>query len=340
LGKVPTTGRYAFEGGEGGGVMLTRLGQWADRVSSANPWSNVYGLARTLLAVGTLVTLAATPIDVLFQRASGADLPPVCSGVRQIGAFCVAPRGSLEIVRWLAVILLLVVAIGWRPRLTGVVHWWLAFSLQASSTIADGGDQAASVLTLLLAPLTLLDGRRWHWQADESRGGWAARISGHVTLLMCRLQVAGIYLHAAAGKFMHEEWANGTAVYYWFTHPWIGAHGWMLRLLKPLVITEAVAIITWGTVVFEFFLAAAIVAPRRIRSRLFWPAIAFHIGILLIHGLVSFAIIMSGSLVLLMRLPGEEFAGIALATVKRAARCFVAPLALERPAWSPSRSKT
>ena len=36
--------------------MLTRLGQWARQRARDNvPWTNVYGLARTLLALGTAV---------------------------------------------------------------------------------------------------------------------------------------------------------------------------------------------------------------------------------------------------------------------------------------------
>ena len=320
--------------------MLTRIGMWTDRQCQINPFSNVYGAARTLLACGTLITLAANPTAVLFQPAGGAAHPPVCAGARALSAFCVAPRFSLEVVRWISVLLLLVIASGWRPRLTGMVHWWLAFSLQASSTIADGGDQVASVLTLMLVPLTLLDGRRWHWKMDDSKAAWPALIFGHVTLLACRLQVAGIYLHAAGGKFMHEEWANGTAIYYWFTHPLVGAQGWVLRLLKPLLVTDAVALITWGTVVFEFFLAAALLAPRSTRQVLLWAGIAFHTGIILIHGLVSFATIMFGALVLLMRLPGEEFSMPRLALFERMSRVFPARFAVQPSAWSRSHSKT
>jgi hypothetical protein len=122
----------------------------------------------------------------------------------------------------------------------------------------------------------------------------------------CRLQVAGIYLHAAAGKFQHEEWANGTAIYYWFTHPLIGARGWVLALVGPLVVTRGVALITWGTIVFEFFLAAAIIAPRKPRQVLLAAGIAFHGGILPIHGLVSFADHHVRCARPLMRMPDEK----------------------------------
>jgi len=319
--------------------MLTQIGKWAERFSAVSPWSNVYGLARTLLALGTLVTLAATPSDVLFQPAGGAAHPPMCNGARQISVFCIASHVPSELVRWLSVVALVVVASGFRPRLTGIVHWWIAFSFQGSSPIGDGGDQAAAVLSLLLVPLTLLDGRVWHWQTDESRGGFAARTFGHVTLLACRLQVAGIYLHAAAGKFTHEEWANGTAVYYWFTHPLIGARGWVFALLRPLLITEGVALITWGTIIFEFFLAAAVVAPRKPRQVLLWSGIAFHGGILLIHGLVSFATIMFGALVLLMRMPDEVFALPRWVSVKGTVRGLLAARGSQEPPWSPVRPK-
>src|ERR1700683_1844752 len=97
---------------------LIRLGtlcrNWAVR---SNPWTNVYGLGRTLLAAGTATTLAFSSSSTLFRPAWGVHEFPICPGLSRIGLFCIGSH-HLEITRWIAVIILLVVASGWRPRIT------------------------------------------------------------------------------------------------------------------------------------------------------------------------------------------------------------------------------
>lgn len=51
-----------------------------------------------------------------------------------IGLACVLPVKNLELARWLAVAILLLVASGWR-RVTGVLHWWVSFSLHANTLV-------------------------------------------------------------------------------------------------------------------------------------------------------------------------------------------------------------
>src|SRR5437868_3013270 len=133
-----------------GGVMLTgqtarsdpvmTVGAWARSKIAAPPWGSGLGLARTVLALGTLGTLLATPPRVLLSPLAGGITPPVCAGLAKASAWCLLPH-SPQAVRWLSAAVLLVVASGWRPRLTAVPHWWVSWSLLASVTIQDGGDQ-------------------------------------------------------------------------------------------------------------------------------------------------------------------------------------------------------
>src|SRR5690242_10304759 len=51
--------------------MLTFLGESAAAELGRSPWTNVYGLGRSLLAAGTLATLAASPSETLFRPAAG-----------------------------------------------------------------------------------------------------------------------------------------------------------------------------------------------------------------------------------------------------------------------------
>jgi antimicrobial peptide system SdpB family protein len=187
---------------------------------------------------------------------------------------------------------------------------WVSYSLQASAVLVDGGDQVTAVLTLFLLPVALTDARRWHWEevtSEPSRGREVLqRLVALSALLMVRLQVAGIYFHSAVAKLSVEEWANGTALYYWFSHPEFGAPPGRLRLLMPLLTNgTTVALMTWGAIVLELFLFTALVMPKRAWPYFLVLGIAFHGAIAAIHGLISFGLAMTAALILYLR-PVEE----------------------------------
>ncbi|MFP2904934.1 sporulation-delaying protein SdpB family protein [Pyxidicoccus sp. 3LFB2] len=290
--------------------MLTRLGTRARAwVAGPAPWSNVSGLARTLIALGTGGTLAFSHSTTLFRPAVGVPEAPICEGVRQASLFCLFPSGWLEVARWTAVLLLLVVASGWRPRLTGLVHWWVALSLHWSGVLTDGGDQIAAILALLMVPLTLTDGRRWHWDAapPAGEGSEAGRLIARSSWVVLRAQVALVYFHASVGKFKVPEWVDGTALYYWLLDPSIGAPDWLARLMLPVLSHPVVALLTWSVLLLELGLAVGLVLGPEARRVLLPLGFAFHVGIAVFHGLISFVLIMFGALILLLRPCHEEF---------------------------------
>jgi antimicrobial peptide system SdpB family protein len=283
---------------------LVRLGRvarsWAFRV---NPWTNVYGLSRTILAVATGATLAFTSSTALFRAGGGV---PYGAGPAKIGLFCLLAT-HLEFARWLGVMILALVASGWRPRITGVLHWWVSFSFQASAVMVDGGDQITAVLTLLLLPVALTDTRRWHWQeaatSEPSQGREVPqRLVDLFAVLMVRLQVAGVYFHSSVAKLRVEDWANGTVLYYWFTNPMFGVPPWRLRLLMPLLTHgTTVVLMTWGALALELLLFTALVMPKRAWPYFLVLGIAFHAAIALTLGLISFGLAMIAALILYLR---------------------------------------
>jgi antimicrobial peptide system SdpB family protein len=284
--------------------MLTRLGGLAERWGTAHdPWTNVYGLARTILALATAGTLSFSETTTLFHPSTGlTSAPPICaSKLAALGIFCLPL--SLTAARWLAVALLLVVASGWRPRFTGIVHWWVSYSLVNNAVLVDGGDQVAMILSFLLIPVTLTDGRPRHWQAPLDRpltiGEKLRRLVARLCFALIMFQVAGIYFHAAVGKFAVEEWTDGTALYYWILHPSFGASAWLAAFLEPLLRHRvAVTLLTWSVLVLEYLLGAALFMTPRRRSLLLPFGLALHAGIIVIHGLVSFGSIMMAALLL------------------------------------------
>jgi antimicrobial peptide system SdpB family protein len=298
--------------------MLTRLGLAAHRWIAISPWTNVYGLARTLLALGTLGTLVFSPPAALFTPAAGLPAPPYCTGAGAISMYCVVPGGNLQLARLVSIAILVLAASGWRPRYTAMPHWWVAFSLQASISIPDGGDQVAAVLTLLLLPVALADRRRWHWgvaSVDDDRP--SATLTAMAAMLLIRIQVAGIYLHASVAKLGTTEWRDGTALFYWLNDPSFGAPRWLRGILQPIItFGPTLAVLTWGTMVLEFALALGLFLAKRRWPPLLLGGIMLHGGIAIFMGLWSFALAMFAALILHMR-PWE--------------RPFALPSALQRP---------
>jgi len=287
--------------------MLTRLGNAAARwAARTNPWTNVYGTARTLVALASLGTLLFSSSGTLFCPAAGIpEVPHVDTLLQRLGLFGLLAT-HLELARALAILILAVTASGWRPRLTAPLHWWVAFSFQASATTIDGGDQLCAILALLLLPVALTDPRRWHWSEAAPRPSprreLMLRLVALSALAVIRLQVAGIYFHASVAKFAVAEWKDGTAMYYWFTDPAFGAPPWLRPFLLPLLENGiTVSLMTWIPLALEVALFMALTMPRRRWAPLLVAGIAFHFGIALVQGLVSFSTVMTAALILYLR---------------------------------------
>ena len=172
-----------------------------------------------------------------------------------------------------------------------------------SSTVRDGGDQIAVVLTVLLLPVALLDSRRWHWvTADDCAGAFTPlrRLTAWSSLGAIRLQLAGVYFVAGISKLGQAEWANGTALYYWM--PYFGAPDWVIRVLTLPV---PVVVATWVSIAIEIALALGIILPARTRVPLLAVGIVFHILIAAAFGLWSFSMAMVASLVLYLHAADE-----------------------------------
>lgn len=291
--------------------MIRKIGQYAIGLTTKhNPWTNVYGLTRSILALGTFITLLFNPTSNLFRPSVGLLQFPVCEGFRSAGMFCIfAPY--LEIARWVSIVILFVVIIGWRPRITGILHWWVAISLQSSAVVTDGGDQVATVLTFLLLPVTLTDGRKWHWQKINDKNNPSTfdtlkSLFAIVSLGAIRVQVSIIYFHAATAKFALEEWMDGTILYYWLNDPMIGLSNWM-KFLLPIFTSRFVVAFTWGTLLLEIFLSMGIFMQKKYWRPLLIAGILFHLGIALMMGLISFGCSMIAALILYLHPFDEEF---------------------------------
>ncbi|WP_081412508.1 sporulation-delaying protein SdpB family protein [Tuberibacillus calidus] len=292
--------------------MLKKLGEsiliWS---TSINPWTNVYGLARTIIALSTAITLAVNPSWIFFRPAAGIDASRTCT--TPINYFCTVPFNYtyLEILRWLAVVILIVVASGWRPRYTGILHWWIVFSLQTSAKTLDGGEQVATILTLMLIPITLTDSRKWHWQREKKFQITNMSVINRTIALVCfvaiRIQVAIIYLNASMAKTSVSDWMNGTAVYYYMKTNMLGLPPLLSKIFEPFLTSIWVLIPTWGTIIAELLLFAGFFIKKKHRKWFLILGISLHTIFAVMLGLYSFSLIMIGALILYLRPVEKEF---------------------------------
>lgn len=268
-----------------------------------DPWTDIYGLARTLLALSLAITLGLNELNDLFMpRGNGGNIGFECSlALSKVGLFCFAEEANAQFARGFAVLVLLVVASGWRPRITGPLHWYVAFSFQANANVVDGGDQLGALLALLLLPITLLDGRKWHWDPPVGAHDERRRLIGWWFFTLVRIQIAVVYFHAAVGKLGVTEWTDGTALYYWLLHPTFGVSDWLRPAILPVLLHGTlVALLTWSVLALEFMLAAGLIAAPQWRRPLLVGGFLLHGGIILVHGLVSFSIVMFAALILFL----------------------------------------
>lgn len=277
---------------------VTQFNKFCIEIASKNYFTNVYGFSRSLLAIGTLLTLISNDSHILFPEHLFSKFK-LGHFLENINLFFLLGYDNIWIAELIAIVILLSVVIGVYPRITGILHWWISFSFFTAGIIVDGGDQVTSVITLLLIPVTLLDSRKNHWYKPKENNQKKNFIA-FVVFVIIELQVAIIYLLAGIEKpFKVPEWVDGTAVYYWLNHNVFGTSEFLLKLLNPLMdYSTFISAMTWGTIIFEISLFGLFFMNREKRHKFLKLGIAFHLMIILFHGLVSFFFAMAAALTL------------------------------------------
>lgn len=274
-----------------------------------DPWTRTIGLARTLIALEAALTYILTPSTILFSPAKGA-LALRCDATISMAAWpCWLPESAVQPTQWAAGVACLVIAAGVLPFLTAIPLVLMLLALSSVSAAPDGGDQLAAILGLLLLPVSLADWRVHWWSSRRLAVGVRARsLVANAGLVLVKVQVSVVYFVACVGKFGSAEWAEGTALFYWVRNKVFGAPV-VLRAAVDWVtsIPLFVASLTWGALVLEFLLAISLLLPLWFRMRALLPvALLFHLGIWLILGISSFAVVMWAALLLLVIPLGAE----------------------------------
>ncbi|MCD2498497.1 sporulation-delaying protein SdpB family protein [Microbacterium nymphoidis] len=275
--------------------ILGRIDNWTSRrigaFVSQNPFTNVYGAARSIVALSGLLVLILNPADILFVASPATGTGVTCPSIPSL--YCVIPDSGVA--KIIAIVVLLAVISGILPQVTAPLHWWVAFSYQASATTLEGGDQIAAIITLLLIPVAILDPRWNHWipVGRTHRGTQYRRATALLFLLLIQVQASVIYLVAGVAKFAEPEWQDGTAMYYWLTHPVFGSPEWqsgiyLLVLSGPVVVT----LVTWAVPVLEIVAAGAIFMQQEGKYVVLALIMAMHVMIAVSMGLPAFSLVM------------------------------------------------
>ncbi len=265
-----------------------------------NYWTNTLGLGRSLLALSTLLTLVSNNATLLFYSGIRNENIPQITDLKFFNIY--TWFSTIESGIYFSIIILILVVIGIYPRITCFFHWLVTYSFIATTTLGDGGDQIASILTLLLIPICIFDKRTWHWSSFEFVNNFYSNSIAAISYELIRIQMFLIYFFAAVGKFPIEEWKNGTALYYWFKEPLFGVREFYMPIIDFLLESPFLtSLTTWSVLAFELLLAFSyFVRSFKVRIIMLCFGIVFHFMIVLFFGLISFYFVMSGGLIIFL----------------------------------------
>ncbi|MBC8033942.1 MAG: hypothetical protein H7Y03_07335, partial [Chitinophagaceae bacterium] len=112
-----------------------------------NVHTTTLGLGRSILALGTLLTLLVNPVDnFMYQLEDGSLLNPalnIPSAISKYNFFLLLGIEHVAVMKFLTVLILTLVISGFFIKITAVLHWWVCVSFLLFSSAIDGGDQIA-----------------------------------------------------------------------------------------------------------------------------------------------------------------------------------------------------
>lgn len=271
-----------------------------DSISTISLHTNKLGLARSLLAFGTLSTFLFNDVTLLFNTANNTGKNPAAQIPYTL--FDLLGSNNLILAKVICIAVLLAVISGVYPKLTAIPHWFVSWSYFNSTAIIDGGDQVTAVLTLLLIPICLSDNRKNHWLPAVERTANSAKyinIINYSFFILIQVQVSLIYFEAAVDKFKVDDWTNGTSVYYWLSHSWFGVPVYLSAVMKVIIENPyGITLMTWGTIVVELLLFMSILMSVSAKKFMLYTGLCLHLLFMVFFGLFSFYFAMAGALIL------------------------------------------
>lgn len=196
--------------------------------------------------------------------------------------------GPVKLAQWnldvflIGLLLLLLVALKVRLNyFTSALIAWLSFCLtRLAGPIASGSDSILNLFLLLAVGLS-------DWPAFKATSLRSSQsMISNFALLICRIQLALIYLLSGFDKLTSEAWRSGDAMYSiinleYFSNPALEFH-----------FSESMcAVLAWGVILFELGFPF-LIWFRRFRIPILAMGVCFHIGIIFFLSLPDFGVIM------------------------------------------------
>ncbi|MBD99272.1 MAG: hypothetical protein CMO34_05460 [Verrucomicrobia bacterium] len=279
-------------------LMSRRFNDLIESYCCVNPFSFVYGLGRSIIAIGSLVTFVFNDIYHLFDEFALRSISNSDIFMQKINFFGIFGYDNLVFAKLASIIILIIVISGFIQKLSCLLHFWINFSFYNSAILLDGGDQIATILSFLIIPLALFDKRRNHWDTIKFQSP-LTKLIGHITFIMISIQVSFIYLNTAIEKiYKIEEWKNGTAIYYIANNNLFGVQEFALEAFSPILNSRYVFFITWFIILSHLCLSYVLFLDRQRKFNFFFMGVGFHLCIAFFLGLYSFSFVMIGALVL------------------------------------------
>jgi antimicrobial peptide system SdpB family protein len=281
-----------------------------NKIFSESPYTNVLQIARTVLALGLLLTLVFTDFNhIIIQKINGEFVNPLLNETFLYYKFNLYYLFGYDpfLYKFFSIAIIIFVFSGFLPQISSILHFWLAVSFMLSSSLLDGGDQIHSNLSLLLIPICLCDPRINMWKSTQHNVNIYRIFIGNIFLFLISLQMSAIYFHASVGKYDVLEWANGTAIYYWINHTIFGLPEYLEFINYFASKSWFTVSLTYLTLAIEIVFAGAIFMDRSKRKIIFPIAVIFHISIIFIFGIASFFFSMLAGLILYMLPVSKNF---------------------------------
>lgn len=285
--------------------LSNKISKFEDSCSN-NPYTITYGVGRSLIALSTLSIFIFNDIKLLFN----AKALEVTSNSNLIFNKCnffgLIGYDNLFIAQLISILILLSVISGYIPQITSIFHCWITLSFYNSAILLDGGEQIASIFSLLLLPICILDKRLNHWYKPLEQSK-ISKVIGHLAFKIISFQTAFIYLNTAIEKiYLTPEWTSGTAMYYIINNQMFGFTDFMQNILRNITSSKLVFFITWFVLISHLALSYVLFLKRKDKKHFLIAGIFLHASIAIFMGLYSFSIVMLGILVLYL-LPYDNF---------------------------------
>ncbi|MEZ2371419.1 hypothetical protein [Arthrobacter sp. RCC_34] len=261
--------------------------------------------ARALLAAATLSVVLFTPWEQLTPEIAGIGRPTYCKPPVNLGLYCLDSTPDKSFAPWIASGVLILVTLGVVPALSSLLHAWVAFSISVGIGLPDGGEQVAQLVSGLVFLMSIDDWAWCAWVPNRGEVFNTARLSRYSAgirwagWLGLRLQMAYIYLDSGISKLSHEDWLNGSAMYYFVRDPSFGGSGIVGEVARWASSFDlGVAVLTWAPILIEIMIAVFLLGGPQRRKAAFVTSVLLHAGIIAVIGLWSFSLIMIAAVAL------------------------------------------